>query len=171
MKVETIDKVQSIRRNTPCVYFISDGQGHCKVGIASDFYNRFNTIQVGSAFDLQLKKIIYTDTIGEANDLERYYHGLLSSKRIRGEWFDETAVDDVLSGKRIESNYDFPIGFNLNDLIDLFMLSHFADNEEKFLEGYEKCIADWIKEEDKRRGKAPVEHWKNSRARKIGRSA
>lgn len=160
-----------IKRNTPCVYFISDGQGHCKIGIASDFYNRFNTIQVGSAYELQVKKIIYTDDIDEAKDIERYYHGILSSKKIRGEWFEENAVEDILSGKTISEVYELPIGFNLNDLIDLFMLSNFADNEEKFLEGYDKCIADWIKDEDRKNGKNPIDHWRNARPRRKERIA
>ena len=66
----------------------------------------------------------------------------------------------------IDAEYDVPVGFNLNDLIDLFMLSHFADNEQKFLEGYNAIIADWIKEDTKRKGKNPVDYYRNSTARK-----
>lgn len=116
-------------KDTPCVYFISDGQGHCKIGVASDIYKRFNTLQVGSAFDLKVKHLIYTDTLDEAYKTENHYHTILNSKKIRGEWFDETSVDNILNGKTVDGEQgkflpDFcnKGEFNFADLINFYIM-------------------------------------------------
>ena len=158
--------MNEIRRNEPCVYFISDGQGHCKIGVASDIYSRFNTIQVGCAFDLTIKHIIYTEDLKDAYETEREYHELLSHYLVRGEWFDEVAVDNVLSGKEpngteTKSIMDmFPNDFKFEDLVTEFLVAVSTETEQAYIDNYEKHTPDYIKQYDKAIGRNPIEGWK-----------
>lgn len=158
--------MNEIRRNEPCVYFISDGQGHCKIGVASDIYSRFNTIQVGSAFELTIKHLIYTQDLKEAYETESDYHELLKNSNVRGEWFNETAVDNILSGKNVdgtEVKYLSDIyaeEFKFGDLVTMFLIAADTETEQAYLEEYEKSIPDYIKQFYKQTGKNPADGWR-----------
>ena len=147
-----MDQVEIIR-NSPCVYFISDNNGHCKIGVASDIHNRFNTLQVGSAFELTIKDIFYTETLKEAYELENEYHIKLAKKNIRGEWFDEIAVDNVLAGKTIDgekkkSLIDFcePGQYNFCNIINFFLLGlECCRDKQMFIERFERETPEYLK--------------------------
>lgn len=140
-------------RNAPCVYFISDGCGHCKIGVASDIYSRFNTLQVGSAYELSIVDVVYTETLKEAYETENHYHTILREKKVRGEWFEETAVKNILSGRTVEGekvkylpDYCQPGEFNFNDLINYFLLGlETCKNPKEFHKRFEEETPEYFK--------------------------
>lgn len=85
-------------RNKPCVYFISDGNGNCKIGVASDIYNRFQNMQVANASNLVILNLEYYDNIYDAYERERQIHGHLRPYNVRGEWFSEKEVIQYIDG-------------------------------------------------------------------------
>ena len=149
-----------IKKNNPCVYFISDGCGHCKIGVASDIQNRFNTLQVGCAFELTIKHIIYTDTIDEAHDIEKEYHSALSEYLVRGEWYKENAVEKYYKYRTIDTNKvymcDVCPEFDIQDAVKLFMILLNSKTVEEVSERYEKEMPQYWKNCDRKRleGKA-----------------
>lgn len=146
-------------RHQPCVYFISDGQGHCKIGVASDIKERLSTLQVSSAFELTIKHIEYTDDLDEAYEIERHYHSQLHERRIRGEWFDEDAVGYYLENGRAEGKTymcDECEEFNIRDAMKLYSILLVSKTREEALEAYNKFMPDYWKEYDKRKGRDPI---------------
>lgn len=139
-----------IRKNTPCVYFITDGQGNCKIGVASDVQSRFVTIQVGNACKLRLKRVEYTDTLDEAFEAERQYHAALSPWRVRGEWFEEKAVSDYLAGLQPErlntTMADLCPEFNICDAIKFFLIGLESKTAEEFASRYDAEMPEYWKE-------------------------
>ena len=138
--------------NVPVLYFISDTQGHAKVGIASDIKNRFTTLQVGSAYELKIIHLEYRDTYKEVQELEREYHSILSEFRVRGEWYEEKAVIDCLCGKLERKDYMCNVckDFRFEDLLTFWLIGLTAKNEEDFIKQYEekmpKYWKDWERE-------------------------
>lgn len=66
------------------VYFIGDGVGHVKIGVATDIDSRLRVLQCGNAHALTVL------TIEEGGyDLERAYHARFAAHRVRSsnEWF------------------------------------------------------------------------------------
>ena len=149
----------SIKRNVPVVYFISDGQGHCKIGIASDIKNRFNTLQVGSAYELTITHLIYTETLDEARDLEREYHSALREYNIRGEWYDENIVENYYKYGTVEKTdkiymCDVCPEFDIQDAGKLFMILLSSKTEEEAQERYEREMPEYWKQYD-------IQRWEN----------
>lgn len=111
-----------IRKNTPVCYFISDGIGHTKIGIASDLMKRFSTIQVGNANKLSIIHAIYRENFDEIEEIEREIHATLSDEKVSGEWFRTEAVERFLKGeyKRPEHLYlcDIDPDFSLIELME-----------------------------------------------------
>lgn len=142
-----------IKKGVPCVYFISDGQGHCKIGVASDIKARFNTIQVGCAYDLSIKHIIYCDTLDEAYDIEKQYHSALKDFNIRGEWYNEDAVENYYNFKTVESSdkiymCDVCPEFNLADAFKLYMIIMESKTPEEAYSRYNKEMPQYWKDYD-----------------------
>lgn len=119
-----------ILKNTPCVYYISDGIGHVKIGVASDLYSRFATIQVGNASELTLMNVEYFDDISEAYIREEELHGYLANNVVRGEWFDEQSVADFLNGikKDIETSYRYSNNFGVALKVWMAQAEFFSQN-------------------------------------------
>ena len=142
-----------IKENVPCLYFVSDGQGNCKIGIASDIKRRMNNLQVGSAFELKIINIIYFDTIDEAHETERQYHSDLASKKVRGEWFEEKAVNDYLKGKKPDDNRvymsDVCPEFNIFDAFKLYEILMSSKTPEEAAERYNNEMPEYWKEYDR----------------------
>lgn len=69
--------------HTQSVYFISNGMGHVKIGVATDVESRFYGLQVANATELELIAVI-----PGGYGLEGRIHRLFAQWRIRGEWFD-----------------------------------------------------------------------------------
>ena len=145
-----------IKKNVPCLYFISDGQQHCKIGVASDIQSRFNTLQVGAAYEVSIKHLIYTDTLDEAYDLEQEYHSALCEYNIRGEWYDESMVENYYKYGTVEKTNkiymcDACPEFDIQDAGKLFMILLSSKTKEEALERYEKNMPDYWKEYDRKK--------------------
>lgn len=142
-----------IKANIPCLYFVSDGQGNCKIGVASDIKGRMNNLQVGSAFELRIKNIIYFGTIDEAYEMERQYHADLAPKNVRGEWFEEKAVEDYMNGKMPDDNRvymsDICPEFNIFDALKLFDISMSSKTINEAADRYNNEMPEYWKEYDK----------------------
>lgn len=103
-------------RNKPCVYFVSDENGNCKIGVASDIYNRFQNMQVANASNLCILNLEYYDNLSDAYERERQIHGHLRPYNVRGEWFSEKEVIQYIDGnlkpKQEQETVDwFSVGF------------------------------------------------------------
>jgi len=73
--------------NKPCVYFLQDIDvtGYVKIGRSTNPYHRLRDFGVKLPFATRLVHIIEYHNDAE---LERFLHGYLANKRVRGEWFD-----------------------------------------------------------------------------------
>lgn len=76
-------------RESQLVYFISNGNGAVKIGVAESPERRLAGLQTGSPFDLSLEA-----TCSGGLEQEKAYHSLFSDHRLRGEWF--AAHPDIL---------------------------------------------------------------------------
>ena len=89
-------------KNTPCVYFISDGNGYCKIGYAADIGQRLNSMQVNNAQGLSVLHLVYDEDLDEVHRLESLYHDHLKEHKVRGEWYNEKAVMQYLNAEKEE---------------------------------------------------------------------
>lgn len=103
--------ITEAKERTPCVYFVSDGCGHCKIGVASNLPLRMSSLQVGNAYELKIINVIYCETVSAATDIERKAHQKLERSAIRGEWFDENDVIDFLSKGGIQTKQEKEIDY------------------------------------------------------------
>lgn len=70
-----------------CVYVISDGNGHCKIGKAVDVARRLKELQTGNASELRVSTCLVCDSDHESYRAERAAHKILEERRASGEWF------------------------------------------------------------------------------------
>lgn len=68
------------------VYFIADGIGHVKIGIASDVQARFTALQSANPHELSILA-----SMPGNGALERSLHRRFSAHHVRGEWFRLTS--------------------------------------------------------------------------------
>lgn len=75
--------------------YIAKCQTYYKIGIANDVRARLSTLQVGNPVKIE---IVAHYRIADSKNIEALIHGLLSSKNIRGEWFElsKTELDGLL---------------------------------------------------------------------------
>lgn len=66
------------------IYVIQNELGPVKIGIAADPQHRLRELQVGSPFELSIKK---TETPHDAKEVERFLHNRFRKYHLRGEWF------------------------------------------------------------------------------------
>lgn len=135
-------------RDAPAVYFISDGQGHMKVGVASDIVTRLSSMQVGNASELQVVHLIQTETLSEAYRLESKIHDALQHSRIRGEWFRFDDAMSYLQGNTKERPKGKPCmadecpQFDIKDAIRLWIILleevTVASSEDEFIANVSK---------------------------------
>lgn len=148
------DKMAS---NTPCVYFIADGRGNCKIGVASDIKSRLNTLQVGSPVELILKDCMYFSSIDEAYHMERDCHFSLRNYNVRGEWFEEKAVDDYLTGKSLNDGKTYMVDevpeFSIYDALKLYSILLESTSKEEAKQRYEDEMPEYWKQYDKENGR------------------
>lgn len=91
------------------VYVMQHELGPVKIGIAAEPRKRLSQIQIGSPFEITLKK---TAMPRNALRVEQYLHRVFSEYRMRGEWFDippaerdfsiPTKVEDGIPNREIE---------------------------------------------------------------------
>ena len=70
------------RPSPPLVYFISDGMGNVKIGVAYDPVGRRATLQCGNAHELTLLA-----ALPGTEELEAELHVRFAPYWVRGEWF------------------------------------------------------------------------------------
>jgi len=73
--------------NPDDLYFIRQKGGPVKIGRARDARARLATLQIGSPYDLELIGVL-----SGCGECEAEFHRGLSVNRLRGEWFDWTAL-------------------------------------------------------------------------------
>lgn len=146
---------EQMLKDTPCVYFITDGRGNCKVGVASDIKSRLNTLQVGNPDELKLKYVMYFSSIDEAYYMENECHHALTTKNVRGEWFEEKAVDDYIKGKCPDDDTvymsDVVEEFSIFDAFKLYLILLESKTKEEALQRYEKEMPEYWKQHDMER--------------------
>lgn len=74
------------------VYFIHAPEVHrVKIGTTTDIDKRLSQMQTGSPTQLRVIKLL-----PGGRDEERRWHHRFAEKRIEGEWFDDSVLDDYL---------------------------------------------------------------------------
>lgn len=74
------------------LYFIQQGYGAIKIGIADDPGARLAQMQTGNSKELRLLLAVPFEERKVAYDLEQELHASLIEHRIRGEWFNRRIV-------------------------------------------------------------------------------
>ena len=72
------------------LYAIKSDTSYVKVGISANPKGRLTELQVGHPGELTLEAWWVFADEGRAPEVEAAVHGLLASKRVRGEWFNAT---------------------------------------------------------------------------------
>jgi hypothetical protein len=68
------------------VYIIEAGNGHKKIGVASDINKRLRSLKTG--ISTGIKSVSITDKVNNAYEIEKKLHKANDSIRLTGEWFD-----------------------------------------------------------------------------------
>ena len=77
------------------IYFISDQNGHIKIGKTTNLGRRFYELQTGNPFALKLIQF-YELSEHDISTCERMLHNEFKNDRLNGEWFNEQPVFDFL---------------------------------------------------------------------------
>lgn len=102
-----------------CVYLISDGKGHYKIGTSNEPYIRMKTLEIGNPH--KLKVLFISDPISNAAKIEHMLHREYTSNNLKGEWFKFNEIQDVISnikklvsllGNKSEKKQDREITWN-----------------------------------------------------------
>ena len=91
------------------VYFITDGNGHIKIGKADDVMERVAELQTGNPYKLSVILNVIMPTKTKAFNLERELHDKFKRFRLEGEWFMEEPVLDLIDTETVEIG-DFKFG-------------------------------------------------------------
>ena len=93
------------------VYFIRDGVGHMKIGIAQDVQSRLNDLQVANPMQLEIYRVLEVGNMGIAREMEQTLHTIFKNSRIRGEWFFEDPIIELFNRPSfVLCNYEFKGG-------------------------------------------------------------
>ena len=74
------------------VYFVTDNQGHIKIGKANDPNARMKELQIGNPYPLSQILNIYVESEAMAFEMENAIHKHLRNFQMEGEWFRAAAV-------------------------------------------------------------------------------
>lgn len=92
------------------VYFIRDGRGNIKIGVANDIGKRLKALQTANADKLEMFFAINVDDKYEAYRIERALHNKFKNDHKHGEWFLEKNIiewlrngDTSIAGWRFEN--------------------------------------------------------------------
>lgn len=83
------------------VYFIRDGMGNIKIGIAKDPFSRIKELQTANPNELEIYYIMQVPKMWDAQVIEKELHEYFSNYRKKGEWFIEEPVIDWLRSSEI----------------------------------------------------------------------
>jgi hypothetical protein len=90
------------------VYFIRDGLGNIKIGIARDVGQRKKELQTANPNDLEVFYVMRVPDMWSARVIEMELHERFANRRKKGEWFEEAEIIDWLRvGKVTAGNYRF----------------------------------------------------------------
>lgn len=84
------------------VYFITDGQGHIKIGKADDTYKRIKELQTGNPYKLSFLLTVMLDSVSDTFELEQELHSKFSQYRMEGEWFKGEPVYDFIDTRIVK---------------------------------------------------------------------
>lgn len=83
------------------VYFISDSNGHIKIGQSNDIPRRLQEIQTNSPTRCCLIQYIKLENQADRDDWENALHNYFKDYRLKGEWFDEKPIIDFLGEENL----------------------------------------------------------------------
>ena len=95
---------------SPCgnVYFIRDGMGNIKIGVAKNPLQRKKDLQTANPNELEIFFIMKVPNMWIAKKIEYELHGLFADIRKKGEWFEESPILDWLrNGELLVGGYKF----------------------------------------------------------------
>lgn len=78
------------------VYFISDTNGHIKIGKTNNLRRRLIELQTNQASELKVFQFYDCENEAKAYELESYFHKKFDFCRLKGEWFEEQPVMDFI---------------------------------------------------------------------------
>lgn len=78
------------------VYFIRDGTGYIKIGVADDVAKRLSSLQTANHHELEVFMILHVGSKDDARKIEKELHEKFNGERIKGEWFSECKILDFL---------------------------------------------------------------------------
>lgn len=84
------------------IYFIRDGLGHIKIGVATNIENRLKALQTANPMKLEFFYGMHVKNIDDAYIGEKELHTKFSEDRLMGEWFKEEAILQFLRQPQIE---------------------------------------------------------------------
>ena len=85
------------------VYFVRDGIGNVKIGVAYNVAKRVKQLQIGNANKLEVLFVMSVPNFEDAEHIEKELHCLFSKNRLHGEWFSEKNIVDYLAQDKIET--------------------------------------------------------------------
>jgi predicted GIY-YIG superfamily endonuclease len=74
------------------VYFIRDGIGNIKIGVAKDVDKRKAGLQTANPNELEIFYIMSVPNMEYAVSIEKALHDMFNKERVRGEWFKEKNI-------------------------------------------------------------------------------
>lgn len=86
------------------VYFITDNNGHIKIGKADNTVKRLNELQTGNPYKLSIILTVMMPSINDAFSLEQELHQLFKDYRLEGEWFEAEPVLKVIDVDIVKLN-------------------------------------------------------------------
>ena len=142
-------------KDGPCVYFVTDGNGNCKIGVASNVKQRVNTMQVNNASPLEIYKVEYFEDIDGAYEAESEYHNIFRNCKVRGEWYKELPVKEYFDSEKKQNDEKYFIDvypqFSFQDIAKDYMIRLECKTSEEYVNRicneisseYLKCILEW----------------------------
>lgn len=122
-------------KKQPCVYFIADESGRVKIGMSDNAHKRLEDLQTANADELTIVREIPCDNMGEAMILEDNLHSIFGDYHVRGEWYDQDAVEAWLADnqKRVTQRIPCLTCHQLStiDLLQYFLTTMKGDGYRK----------------------------------------
>lgn len=101
-------KEDDLPKNKGNVYFIRDGMGNIKIGIAKDVLKRRLELQTANPNELEIFYIMQVPKMWDAQVIERELHECFSDYRKKGEWFvEEPVIEWLRHGEVHAGGYKF----------------------------------------------------------------
>jgi hypothetical protein len=76
--------------------YIVKCESYIKVGVSDKPFSRISTMETGNPFDLELVALLFVNGKRQAYATEHNIHKKFANDRVKGEWFNDSILDDVL---------------------------------------------------------------------------